>query len=92
MENYAAALEEILRLKPSAAKGRYIKKADDDDDGPEHPGRPERGPQPDRGARRGLTGRPPERSPGTTRRTGSPAGRGALFRFAGPLAPNAMDT
>ena len=28
VENYAAALEEILRLKPSAAKGRYIKKAD----------------------------------------------------------------
>ena len=27
MENYAAALEEVLRLKPSAAKGRYIKKA-----------------------------------------------------------------
>ncbi len=27
MENYGAALEEILRLKPSAAKGRYIKKA-----------------------------------------------------------------
>ncbi|GAA0430323.1 50S ribosomal protein L1 [Streptomyces luteireticuli] len=27
IENYAAALEEILRLKPSAAKGRYIKKA-----------------------------------------------------------------
>ncbi|GGW44305.1 50S ribosomal protein L1 [Streptomyces xantholiticus] len=27
VENYAAALEEILRLKPSAAKGRYIKKA-----------------------------------------------------------------
>jgi large subunit ribosomal protein L1 len=26
-ENYAAALEEILRLKPSASKGRYIKKA-----------------------------------------------------------------
>ena len=25
VENYAAALEEILRLKPSAAKGRYIK-------------------------------------------------------------------
>ncbi|MGI9197479.1 MAG: 50S ribosomal protein L1 [Candidatus Nanopelagicales bacterium] len=25
-ENYAAALEEILRAKPSAAKGRYIKK------------------------------------------------------------------
>ncbi|ONK12092.1 50S ribosomal protein L1 [Streptomyces sp. MP131-18] len=27
VENYAAALEEILRLKPSAAKGRYLKKA-----------------------------------------------------------------
>src|ERR1700754_1583522 len=27
VENYGAALEEILRLKPSAAKGRYIKKA-----------------------------------------------------------------
>ncbi|GAB3123157.1 50S ribosomal protein L1 [Streptomyces calidiresistens] len=27
VENYAAALEEINRLKPSAAKGRYIRKA-----------------------------------------------------------------
>ena len=27
VENYAAALDEILRLKPSAAKGRYVKKA-----------------------------------------------------------------
>ncbi|HET8615138.1 MAG TPA: 50S ribosomal protein L1 [Actinomycetales bacterium] len=27
VENYASALEEVLRLKPSAAKGRYIKKA-----------------------------------------------------------------
>jgi large subunit ribosomal protein L1 len=27
VENYAAALEEILRLKPSASKGRYIEKA-----------------------------------------------------------------
>ncbi|HQR79031.1 MAG TPA: 50S ribosomal protein L1, partial [Actinomycetota bacterium] len=26
-DNYAAALDEVLRLKPSAAKGRYIKKA-----------------------------------------------------------------
>ena len=25
-ENYFAALDEVLRLKPSAAKGRYIKK------------------------------------------------------------------
>jgi large subunit ribosomal protein L1 len=27
VENYATALEEILRLKPSASKGRYIGKA-----------------------------------------------------------------
>ena len=27
VENYAAAMEEVMRLKPSAAKGRYIKKA-----------------------------------------------------------------
>ncbi|GLZ12344.1 50S ribosomal protein L1 [Actinomadura sp. NBRC 104425] len=27
VENYAAAIEEVLRLKPSAAKGRYVKKA-----------------------------------------------------------------
>ncbi|GAA3871860.1 hypothetical protein GCM10022227_31880 [Streptomyces sedi] len=27
VENYAAALEEVMRLKPSAAKGRYLKKA-----------------------------------------------------------------
>ena len=26
VENYAAALEEVLRLKPSSAKGRYVKK------------------------------------------------------------------
>jgi large subunit ribosomal protein L1 len=26
VENYAAALEEIIRSKPSAAKGRYLKK------------------------------------------------------------------
>jgi large subunit ribosomal protein L1 len=26
VENYAAALDEILRLKPSSAKGRYIRK------------------------------------------------------------------
>jgi large subunit ribosomal protein L1 len=26
VENYAAALDEILRIKPSAAKGRYLKK------------------------------------------------------------------
>ena len=27
VENYAAALEEVLRLKPSASKGRYVRKA-----------------------------------------------------------------
>src|ERR1700752_3029909 len=27
LENYAAAVDEVLRLKPSAAKGRYLKKA-----------------------------------------------------------------
>jgi large subunit ribosomal protein L1 len=26
VENYGAALEEVLRLKPSSSKGRYIKK------------------------------------------------------------------
>jgi large subunit ribosomal protein L1 len=26
VENYAAALDEVLRSKPSAAKGRYLKK------------------------------------------------------------------
>ena len=27
VENYSAALDEVLRLKPSASKGRYIEKA-----------------------------------------------------------------
>jgi large subunit ribosomal protein L1 len=27
VENYAAAFDEVIRLKPSAAKGRYVKKA-----------------------------------------------------------------
>jgi large subunit ribosomal protein L1 len=27
VQNYAAAIDEVLRLKPSAAKGRYLKKA-----------------------------------------------------------------
>jgi large subunit ribosomal protein L1 len=26
VENYSAALEEVLRLKPSSSKGRYLKK------------------------------------------------------------------
>lgn len=27
LQNYAAAIDEVMRLKPSAAKGRYLKKA-----------------------------------------------------------------
>jgi large subunit ribosomal protein L1 len=27
IDNYAAALDEVLRIKPSAAKGRYLQKA-----------------------------------------------------------------
>ena len=27
VENYAAAIDEVLRLKPSSAKGRYLRKA-----------------------------------------------------------------
>ncbi len=27
LENYVAALDEVLRLKPSSSKGRYISKA-----------------------------------------------------------------
>ena len=26
MENYAAAIDEVVRLKPAAAKGRYLRK------------------------------------------------------------------
>ena len=53
VENYAAALDEILRAKPSAAKGRYLQQGHLlDDDGPRHPGRPEPHPQPARGRRR----------------------------------------
>ena len=58
VENYAAAIDEILRLKPSAAKGRYLQEGrHHHDDGPEHPGRPGQDPRPDRGtgSRRRLT-------------------------------------
>ena len=71
MENYAAALDEILRLKPSAAKGRYIKKATVvDHDGPGHPAGRQRHPQPDLGARRVLI---------NAGRGRSRIGEGALF-------------
>ena len=45
VENYGAALDEILRAKPSSSKGRYLKKVRRlDDHGPGHPGRPEPSP------------------------------------------------
>ena len=47
VENYAAALDEVLRLKPSASKGRYVKKiVVTTTMGPGHPGRPQPHPQP----------------------------------------------
>ena len=68
VENYAAALDEVLRLKPSAAKGRYIRKITVTTTmGPGNSGRPEHHPQPAeelRGRRRCLTrvgGRPGRR-------------------------------
>ena len=51
VQNYAAAVDEVMRLKPAAAKGRYLRKAAFTTiDGPEHPGRPEQDARPDRGA------------------------------------------
>ena len=47
IDNYAAVLDEVLRAKPSAAKGKYLRKVIvDHDDGSGHPGRPQRDPQP----------------------------------------------
>ena len=72
VENYAAALDEVLRSKPSAAKGRYLKKVVlRHHDGPRHSGRPGADPQPARGrGADGLTAGA-ARSPGTgTRRNG----------------------
>ena len=40
LENYAAVIDEIVRAKPAASKGRYILSDHaGDDDGPGHPGR-----------------------------------------------------
>ncbi len=55
VENYGAALDEILRLKPSAAKGPLHQEGRRrHHHGPRHPGRPEPHPQP---PRRGGPGR-----------------------------------
>ena len=65
VENYAAALDEVLRLKPAAAKGRYLRKVTiDDHDGPGHPGRPEQDARPGRGAGGGAGGQLSARSRG----------------------------
>ena len=44
VDNYAAVLDEVLRAKPSAAKGKYLRKViRHHHDGPGRPGRPEPG-------------------------------------------------
>ena len=43
LENYAALIDELVRAKPAAAKGRYLRTITlDDDDGPGRQGRPAR--------------------------------------------------
>ena len=69
VENYAAALDEVLRAKPSAAKGRYLKKvAFATTMGPGILGRPDADPEP-AGDRRGLS-RPRPRTPNRRDRQG----------------------
>ena len=84
VENYAAALDEVLRLKPSAAKGRYLKKVTFGlHDGAGHPGRPQHHPGHDRGARE-LT-----RSPDSDVRLHDglpPPRRGPIGLSGGPAA------
>ena len=54
LENYAAVIEELIRAKPSAAKGRYLRSITLDlDDGPGREGRPEPHPRHRRGGARG---------------------------------------
>ena len=56
VENYAAALEEILRLKPSQLEGSLHREGHRlHDDGPGHPARLLQDPQPPRRGRAGLT-------------------------------------
>ena len=93
VENYAAALDEVLRAKPSAAKGRYVQQGHlRHDDGPGHPGRRQPHPQPARGRDRVghlIAGLHPDKLPTalgvsgrrlqlTLRRWGSAAEFGAL--------------
>ena len=55
LENYAAVIDELIRAKPSAAKGRYIRiDHGRDHDGPGRQGRSDAHPRHRRGARRGL--------------------------------------
>ncbi len=71
IENYVAALDEILRLKPSAAKGRYIRKATMSSTmGPGIPVDPEPGQEP-AGRRRGAS-TPLHSRKGAIRMSGSP--------------------
>ena len=88
VDNYAAVLDEVLRAKPSAAKGKYLRKViRHHHDGPGHPDRPERDPQPPRGRRRRLSRHP---SGSRQRASGVPAvvcGRLPVVRFDAGLVP-----
>ena len=55
LENYAAVIDELIRAKPSAAKGRYIRYGHlRDHDGPRRQGRPDADARHRRGAGRGV--------------------------------------
>ena len=66
LENYAAVIEEMIRAKPSAAKGRYLRSITLDlDDGSGRQGRPEPHPRHRRGGARRRSSSP--RSASTSR-------------------------
>ena len=91
VENYGAALDEILRAKPSAAKGRYIKKITVSTTvGPGHPGRPEPHAQP--AGRRPAPEHPTRARPAT--RAGwraVPSFRVRSVRGSGPVGQHGVD-